>query len=101
MMPTTTLTEEQRERLARADGPIHLWFGLTYASYAVQPRSVLQSMPVAWQERFVALMEEAVELGYRFPASGMSYNVQLRGQYGKFTRDPLGCYRHVFIEPEM
>lgn len=39
-------------------GPIHGWFGLTYASYLVQPRVLLQSMPIEWQERMVACLEE-------------------------------------------
>lgn len=41
--------------------PIHDFFGLTYASYLVLPRSILQSMPVGWQRRFVACLEEADE----------------------------------------
>lgn len=40
------------------DEPVHEWFGLSYASYAVQPRTLLQSMPAEWQCRFVACMEE-------------------------------------------
>ena len=93
------LTDKQRDKMARVDGPIHLWFDLTYASYAVQPRSVLQSMPVSWQERFVALMEEAQDVGYKWPAEG-TYSVQLRDDRGKFIKDPLRHYRRAFIEPE-
>lgn len=37
---------------------IHGWFGLTYANYLVIPRSVLQSMPDEWQQRFVGCLEE-------------------------------------------
>lgn len=37
---------------------VHGWFGLSYANYAVLPRTLLQSMPDAWQARFVALMNE-------------------------------------------
>lgn len=46
------------ERNARTDGPIHGWFGLTYSNYLVLHRSMMQSMPVAWQERAVALFDE-------------------------------------------
>ena len=84
--------------MARVDGPIHLWFDLTYASYAVQPRSVLQSLPVPWQKRFVALMEEAEGLGYRWPAEG-AYSVQLRGEGGMVVKDPQREYRRNFVEP--
>lgn len=37
---------------------IHRWFGLGRASFLVLPRVLLQEMPDAWQERFVALLEE-------------------------------------------
>lgn len=37
---------------------IHTWFNLTYANYLVLPRSVLQSMPAEWQERFTAALGE-------------------------------------------
>lgn len=40
------------------DGPISLAFGLTYANYLALPRTLLQSMPIEWQERFVACLEE-------------------------------------------
>lgn len=46
---------------ARTDGPIHGWFGLTYSNYLVLHRSMMQSMPVAWQERAVALFDELDE----------------------------------------
>lgn len=46
------------ERNLRLDGPIHLWFGLTYSNYLVLHRSMMQSMPVAWQERAVILFDE-------------------------------------------
>jgi len=42
----------------RSDGPIQDFFGLTYSSYQVVPRVLAQSMPHAWQARFVACMEE-------------------------------------------
>lgn len=51
----TTTPAEQNERL---DGPIHGWFGLTYSNYLVLHRSMMQSMPVDWQERAVALFDE-------------------------------------------
>ena len=38
--------------------PIHDWFELTYAQYLTIPRSVLQSMPVEWQARFVKCLQE-------------------------------------------
>jgi hypothetical protein len=40
---------------------IHAWFGLSYASYLVIPRTLLQSMPGEWQLAFVALLEDLDE----------------------------------------
>jgi len=37
---------------------IHTWFSLSYASYLVIPRSVLQSMSEEWQYKFVELLDE-------------------------------------------
>lgn len=37
---------------------IHTWFGLTYSNYLVLPRTLLQSMPDEWQERFVGVLEK-------------------------------------------
>lgn len=45
----------------RLDGPIHLWFGLTYSNYLVLHRSMMQSMPEQWQARAVALFTELDE----------------------------------------
>lgn len=37
---------------------VHGWFGLSYSNYLVLPRTLMQSMPAAWQGRIVALLEE-------------------------------------------
>lgn len=37
---------------------IHEHFGLSYANYLVLPRTLLQSMPDEWQERFVTCLDE-------------------------------------------
>ena len=37
--------------------PIHEFFELSYAHYLVLPRSLLQSMPVEWQKRFVECLD--------------------------------------------
>jgi hypothetical protein len=43
------------------DGPVHEWFGLSYCNYQVLHRTLMQSMPTAWQERMVACLEELAE----------------------------------------
>ena len=45
------------ESLALDAEAVHGWFGLSYANYAVLPRTLLQSMPEDWQCQFVALMD--------------------------------------------
>ncbi len=74
---------------------VHPWFGLSYAAYAVQPRVMLQSMPGDWQDRFVALMEEAEAMGYSFPLKGTTYAVNLRhDETGRYIYDRDRDYRH-------
>lgn len=48
--------------------PVNLWFGLTYSAYLVLPRMAMQAMPTDWQKRFVALMDEAEEIGIETPS---------------------------------
>jgi hypothetical protein len=43
------------------DGPVHTYFGLTYANYLVIPRTLMQSMPIGWQERMTACLDELHE----------------------------------------
>lgn len=38
--------------------PIHEHFGLSYAEYLVVNRTLLQSMPIEWQARFVDCLRE-------------------------------------------
>ncbi len=77
----------------RSDSAIHGWFGLTYSSYLVLPRSLLQAMPHEWQERFVACLDELRE---EWDSSRIksNYSVYLRGDDGRYVRDPLANYRH-------
>lgn len=71
---------------------IHDWFGLTYASYLVLPRVLLQEMPGDWQATLVDLLEQMAD---RFNTDGHTdYSVQLRDGRGRFLRDPLSNYRH-------
>lgn len=55
-MPETTISPDERH--ACLDGPIHGFFGLSYSNYLVLHRTLMQSMPVEWQERAVALFRE-------------------------------------------
>lgn len=70
--------------------PIHWWFGLSYSSYLVLPRSILQSAPVEWQKNFVKCLEE---LQTMFEQENDHYIVSLRDENGKFTKDPYCDYQ--------
>lgn len=71
--------------------PIQEFFGLTYASYFVMPRSVLQSMPVEWQARFVAMIDEIDDVIEFPPNHEKSYWVRAH-EGRRFCDDPLRDY---------
>ncbi|HEL2957688.1 TPA: hypothetical protein UL931_000912 [Stenotrophomonas maltophilia] len=73
-------------------GPVWDAFGLTRAAYLVVPRRTLQSMPLEWQERFVALMDESHA---HLPAEAFPEYTVRRLDNGKFVADPLRDYRHT------
>lgn len=80
-----------------SDGPVWKSFGLTRASYAVFPRRALQSMPWGWQERLVALIDEAHA---RLPEDALSgdYTVLIKDG-NRFAKDPRRNYRHTSPYP--
>lgn len=75
------------------DGPVWHAFSLTRASYAVFPRRALQSMPLEWQERFVALIDE-MHAALPEEALDGDYAVNLCGPRGRYERDWRASYRH-------
>lgn len=75
----------------RYDEPVHEWFGLTYAQYLTIPRSVLQSMPKEWQDRFVQCLDELDEKIDWRPHEGR-YWVKLKDDKGRYVSDPLMDY---------
>ena len=73
--------------------PIHGWFELSYSSYLVLPRSILQSMPVRWQRRFVHLLHDLrAALGEDTAKAPSQYDVRVRDERGRFVRDPYSDY---------
>lgn len=73
------------------DEPIHEWFELSYAQYLTIPRSVLQSMPVEWQHRFVQCLEELDETIDWRPTDGQ-YWCYLKDRDGNLLEDSLADY---------
>ena len=44
------------------EAPFHGWFQLSYSSYLVLPRSLLEAMPLEWQARMILLLDEMAEV---------------------------------------
>jgi len=89
---------KKRYRISEENDAIHTWFNLTYASYLILPRTMLQSMPDEWQKRFVRCLEDlrdAIPDEYLLP-SDMTYNISLKndrnGRYVPIQNDPLCNY---------
>lgn len=73
--------------------PIHEWFELSYASYLVLPRSILQSLPVDLQSDLVSVLEDIDRHfgGEPVPHTG-EYEVNLRDETGVYLDDPYRNY---------
>lgn len=72
--------------------PVHEWFELTYSSYLVLQRSIMQSMPVQWQTKMVALLEEAREACEGLKDLPSSFQVRAKKD-GKYVEDPYRDYQ--------
>lgn len=53
---------------------VHAHAGLSYANYLVVPRTLLQSMPDPWQNRFVACLDELAD-AFRHVDQAAAYDV--------------------------
>ena len=75
------------------DIAIHEFFGLSYTSWLVLPRVVLQQMPDAWQRKFTALLQELPN----WSPPDLNFHVQARDRHsGQIVTLPedLINYRH-------
>lgn len=82
-----------KKQQAYFDGPMWNWFGLSYSSYLVIPRTLLCGMPKEWQQKMVKLLDEARDV-YDQNQIKDRYTVKLRGERGRFESDVLANYRH-------
>lgn len=69
---------------------------MSYANYAVQPRSVLQSLPVVLQRKYAAVMEE-IEAEceahkFTWPSEDAKVEVCLKNNLGWYVHDPFADY---------
>lgn len=93
------------EEIVVIDEPIHEWFELSYSSYLVLPRSILQSAPVEWQRRFVECLCELRELCEPLQPINDNYTVLLKDENNRFVKDEYRQYergrrRVVLAKPE-
>jgi len=70
---------------------IHSWFGLSYASYMVLPRTMLQSMSNRWQKKFIKLVEEMDEKFGHYNKV-YSYTILAKDEHHKIMHDNLRNY---------
>ena len=80
----------------RRDGPVHVWFELSYSHYLVLPRSLMSAMPVEWQERMVVCLREMRRACAQMEMNDR-YTVTLRGDKGRIASDPYSEYRHSTV----
>lgn len=76
--------------------PMHEFFELSYASYLVIPRTLLQSISPETQQKLrdaldAAAAEEREHRGHCWPGDAR-ITVQLRNEKGRFIKDPLADY---------
>lgn len=72
--------------------PIHNFFSLSYASYLVLRRSILQSMPVDWQARLVALLNELDDATEDLEDPVAGFKVRTYDEDGNKIDDPFEAY---------
>jgi hypothetical protein len=90
-MSSNEYTDPRALELATDPDPVHGFFGPSYATHLVIPRVALQSMPVEWQRRFVALLYEAAPMIEHVEPPG-GYMVKALDARGKFMRDRFADY---------
>lgn len=81
----------------RRDGPVHEWFSLSYSNYLVLPRSLMQAMPIEWQERMVKCLNQMRDATRHLNVND-NYTVHLRNEQRRFVSDPYSRYRRSQVE---
>lgn len=71
----------EKKETVESESPVHDAFGLTYASWFLVPRVVLEAMPIEWQRKFVKLMYELGDTFTWEPDCSMQIVFRKRGKY--------------------
>lgn len=85
------MAETEHDDLGPLD--VHTWFGLSYASYLVLDRTVMQALPADTQHRLTALLSEIERLTAGLPA--VMYRVQEIDADGRVKSRAFPHYRHA------
>jgi hypothetical protein len=64
---------------------LQLWFGLSYASWLTLPRVLMEAMPIEWQGKVAALLNEYDEAFPNQPDIGTRVQIT---QSGKLIKTP-------------
>lgn len=70
------------------DSPISYAFGLSYASFLVVPRLLMEGMSYEWQETMVKLMDEFNEKYNYWIPEDKNIVVRMTGKDGRYTKLP-------------
>jgi hypothetical protein len=74
-------------------GDVNEWFSLSRSQYLTVPRSIMEAMPLEWQQRIVRCLRELDET-FDWRPKNARYYCFLRKGNGHFGEDPLHEYRH-------
>ncbi len=65
---------------------LHMWFGLSYASFLTLPRVLMQEMPLEWKNKMAALLEEYDNTYYNQPSINTRVLPVKDGKYFKWPK---------------
>jgi len=77
---------------------IHQLFGLTYASWIVMPRVLMENMPPDWQKRFVDIWEEfndTWDMNEVYKHGDPHVQLRKGGRFNSIKHTGLPHYRHA------
>jgi hypothetical protein len=78
--------EKESRAIVTESCDLQCWFNLSYASWLTLPRVLMEAMPVAWQDRMAALLNEYDEAFPNQPDIGT--RVQITDSAGHLTKTP-------------
>lgn len=78
--------EKEQRAIVTESSALQLWFNLSYASWLTLPRVLMEAMPVEWQDKMAALLNEYSEAFPNQPDIGT--RVQVTDGAGHLIKTP-------------